>query len=90
MVVDAVIQHWVILVGGWGGDEGTGQVLGASIQALVALFNAGDELFASLESACLQGAFDTLTGLFDRVGLQTNEGKTIIMACRPCHTPMHG
>ena len=28
-----------------------------------------------------QGAFDNLVGLFDRVGLQTNVGKTIGMFC---------
>ena len=28
-----------------------------------------------------QGAFDNLVGLFDRVGLQTNVGKTVGMFC---------
>ena len=32
----------------------------------------------------LQWAFTTLVGLFDRVGLKTNTGKTAIMTCRPC------
>ena len=32
----------------------------------------------------LQWAFDTLVGLFDRVGLKTNVGKTVGMTCRPC------
>ena len=31
-----------------------------------------------------QGAFITLVGLFDRVGLRTNSGKTVGMVCRPC------
>ena len=31
----------------------------------------------------LQGAFNTLVGLFDRVGLRTNFGKTVGMVCRP-------
>ena len=32
----------------------------------------------------LQGAFSTLVGLFDRVGLRTNSGKKFDMVCRPC------
>ena len=38
------------------------------------------------ESACLQGVFDALTDLFDRVGLQTNKEKTVSMSCRTYHT----
>ena len=32
----------------------------------------------------LQGAFSALVAIFDRVGLQTNVDKTVIMACHPC------
>ena len=32
----------------------------------------------------IQGAFNTLVGLFDRVGLQTNVGKTVSIVCCPC------
>ena len=32
----------------------------------------------------IQLAFDTLTGLFDQVGLQTNIRKIVGMVCRPC------
>ena len=32
----------------------------------------------------MQGAFDTLVGLFDRVGLRTNIGKTVGIVCRSC------
>ena len=32
----------------------------------------------------MKGVFNTLTGLFDRVGLMTNVGKTVEMLCRPC------
>ena len=32
----------------------------------------------------MQGAFDTLTGLFDRVGLRKNIRKMGRMICRPC------
>ena len=72
VVVDAVIKHWVKVVGGW--QEGAGQEgLGMSIQALPALFYGDGVLVASPESACLQGAFDALKGLFNHVGLRTNE-----------------
>ena len=40
--------------------------------------------FALLEPHWLQGAFDTLVSLFDRVGLQENVGNTVGMVCRPC------
>ena len=32
----------------------------------------------------IQGTFSTLVGLFDRVSLRTNSGKTVSMVCRPC------
>ena len=32
----------------------------------------------------LQWAFNALVGLFERVGLRTNVGKTVSMTCRPC------
>ena len=51
------------------------------------IFYADDGLVASKESAHLQGVFDALTGLFDRLGLRTNRGGMAIMACRPFHSP---
>ena len=69
-------------------QEGAGQEgLITSIQELSALFYANDGLIASTESACLQGAFNALTGIFDRVGIWTNEEKIVSMDCWPCHTP---
>ena len=83
--VDAVIRHWVTVVGG--GQEGAGQEgLGTSIPALSSLLYANGGLVVSPYSARLQGAFNALTGLFGRVGPFTNKGKTVSMACRPCHT----
>ena len=32
----------------------------------------------------LHSVFDTLVGLFDRVGLRKTFGKTVGMVCRPC------
>ena len=41
-------------------------------------------MVASSDPHWLQGSFNTLVGLFDRVGLQTNFGKTVGMVYRPC------
>ena len=49
-----------------------------------ALFYADNGMFVSSDPAWLQGAFTTLVGIFDRVGLMTNVGKTVSMVCHPC------
>ena len=43
-------------------------------------------MVASSDPRWLQWAFTTLVGLFDRVGLHKNVGKTVSMTCRPCPT----
>ena len=85
VVFDAVIWYWVTLLGGSQGD--TGQGLRESIKTLMVLLYANYGLAASSDIARLQGAFDVLTGLFDQVGLRTNEGNMVSMACRTCHNP---
>ena len=50
----------------------------------MALFYADDGMVAFSDPVWLRGAFNALVGLFDRVGLQTNAGKTVGMVCRPC------
>ena len=50
----------------------------------MALFYADDGMVASSDPGWLQGAFNTLIGLFDRVGLHTNFGKTVGMVFHPC------
>ena len=40
-------------------------------------------MVASTDPGWIQSAFNMLTGLFDRVGLQTNIRKTVGMVCRP-------
>ena len=47
------------------------------------LFYVDNGMFDSSDPRWLQGAFNTLVGLFDRVGLQTNVGKTVGMVCHP-------
>ena len=49
-----------------------------------AVFYADDGMVASSDPAWLQGAFSSLVAIFDRVGLPTNVGKTVSMACHPC------
>ena len=44
---------------------------------------SGDGMVASSDPAWIQGAFNALVGLFDRVGLQKNFGKTVGMVCHP-------
>ena len=46
-------------------------------------FYADDGLVAWTDPVWLQGPFDTLTGLFDRVGLRKNAYKTVSMIFRP-------
>ena len=48
------------------------------------MFYADDGMVASSDPAWLQGTFNALVGLFGRVGLQKNVGKTVSMVCHPC------
>ena len=41
-------------------------------------------MVASSDPCWLQGAFNTLVGLFDRVSLRNNVRNTVGMVCRPC------
>ena len=47
-----------------------------------ALLYTDDGMVASSDPRWLQGAFNTLVGLFDRVVLRTNVRKTVGMVCR--------
>ena len=53
------------------------------IRTLIAIFYADDGLIASRNPKTLQTAVNLLTGLFDRVGLQTNTTKTEVMVFVP-------
>ena len=69
-------------------QEGSGQEgLGTSIQTPWEIFYANYGILVLLESSHLQGECDALTILFYLLGLWTNEGKTVSMACRPSHPP---
>ena len=41
-------------------------------------------MVVSLDPAWLQGAFNALLDIFDRLGLLTNVGKTVSMVYHPC------
>ena len=81
VVLGAVVRHWV--TGVIADVEARGD-LGKEGRHQVALFYADNGMVTSSNPGWLQCAFNTLVGLFDRVGLQTNVGKTVGMVCRPC------
>ena len=83
VVVDAVVHHWILLVArGAVGQDGWGREV---LHCATFLYD-DDSLVASTDPVWLQGAFDTLSGLFNRVGLHTNAGKTVGMLYFPCCT----
>ena len=76
--MDAVVHHWLTIAvteaenrREWG-REGRHQD---------ALFCADNSMLVSSDPQCLQWAFAQLVGIFDRVGLNTNRGETVIMTC---------
>ena len=54
------------------------------LKAKAAFFYADDRMVVSTETGWIQTKFDTLTGLFNRVGLKKNVTKTVGMVCHPC------
>ena len=81
MVVDEVVRHWVN--GIMEEEEARGETVREG-RHQAALFYADDGMVVSSDPAWIQGAFTTLVGLFDRVALLTNVGKTVSMVCHPC------
>ena len=81
VVVDVVVRHWATMAleeaekRAERGKEGRHQAN---------LFYADDGIVASSDPRCLQWAYNALVSLCERVGLQTNVGKTVSMVCRPC------
>ena len=76
LMVDAVIREWErqLLLEGLPLNQ---------VRVLVAIFYADNGLIAARNPKTLQTAIDLLTGLFDRVGLQTNTKKTEVMVFLP-------
>ena len=81
VVVDAVVRHWVNRLvdeaeaKGETGQEGRHQS---------AVFYTDNGMVVSSDPAWLQGAFNALVAIFDRVGLLTKVGKRVSMVCHPC------
>ena len=69
VVVDGVVRHWVKLV--IEGAEERGK-RGQEDWHQDALFYADYGMVASMDPRCLQGAFNTLVSLVDRVRLRIN------------------
>ena len=81
VMVDTVVRHWVTGVIADAEERGE---LGKEGRHQAALFYAYDAMVASSNHQWLQGAFNTLVGMFDRVGLSKYAGKTVSMVCHPC------
>ena len=81
MVVGVVVRHWVT---GVIADAEARGGLGQEGRYQAALFYADDGMVALPDPRWLQGAFNTLVGLFDRMGLRKNVRKTVGMVCHPC------
>ena len=81
VVVNAVVRHWVN--GIVKGADSRGET-GREGQHQATLFYADNGMVVSSNPAWLQGAFTSMLGLFDRVVLWKNVGKTVSMVCHPC------
>ena len=80
VVMDVVLRHQVTGVIADAEEQGE---LGKEGRHQVDLFYTYDGMVDSYDPQWLQGDFNTLAGLFDRVGLQTNFEKTVGMVCHP-------
>ena len=56
----------------------------ASLMVKAALFYADYGLVDSIDPGWIQSAFDTLTEIFDWMGMQNNIRKNVGVVCRPC------
>ena len=81
VVVDGVVRHWVSVIMESAEERGGSRQKGRHKNAL---FYVDDGMVVSLDPRWIQGYFSTLVGMFDRVGLKTNTGKTVRIVCRPC------
>ena len=86
VVVDAVVRHWVTITVT---EAENRRERGREGRHQAALFYADDGMLASSDPQWLQWAFTQLVGMFNRVVLNTNSGKTVSMTCRPCSTTVN-
>ena len=85
VVMDAFLQHWFYVVAETELEEGL-EVFGRGIQQMAANFYANYGILASTRAARIQQELRVLKEFFKWVVLQTKVGKTVNMACQPCHT----
>ena len=78
--MDVVVRHQVTVVIMDAEEQGE---FGKERRHQVALLYTYDGMVDLYDPQWIQGDFNTLVGLFDRVGLQTNVGKTVGMVCHP-------
>ena len=76
VVMDAVVRHWVALMVEGAEEQGERGQEGRHHNSL---FYADDGMVLLSDPRWIQGAFSTLVGLFDRVGLRRNFGKAVSM-----------
>ena len=81
VVVNAVVRHWVNSLVDEAESKGETEREGRHQSSV---FYANDGMVVSSDPAWLQGAFNALVAIFDRVGLLTNVRKTVSMVCHPC------
>ena len=76
VVVDTVARNWVTVMLEGAAERGE---CGQEGRHQNTLFYADGGMVASSDPQCIQGEFSTLVGIFDRVVLRTNLGKTVGM-----------
>ena len=81
VVLDMFVRHWVN--GLVEEAEAKGET-GRERQHQSAVLYADVGMVVLFDPAWLQGAFNALVAIFDRVGLLTNAGRTVNMVCHPC------
>ena len=81
VVIDAALKQWVTILEATEEEVDQGavgiEVFVWDLQQLVAYFYANNGLLALMQETRLQRAFETLTDLFDPVGLRTDVAKMV-------------
>ena len=80
MVVDAAVRHWISVMAESAEERSRNGQEGRHKKPL---FYSDNGMVTSLDPRCIQGFFITLVGLFDRVVLKINIGKTFGMVYHP-------
>jgi Reverse transcriptase (RNA-dependent DNA polymerase) len=79
--IDAVVRHWFHLLTNNNGI--TQHRIGHHAAELLPLFYADDGHLGTIDLTLLEGSLNTLLTLFQRIGLETNLIKTVLMIGQP-------